>query len=149
MRSTILIILTLILSAVAQEIGCGPLPVDNLVVDIEPALPSVVTETGHPIAKLDHEFRMAMLLLTWAAVIIGFMSLLLKARVRSRAIMKIFGTTIVVTAAVFVVVVGIEDTGPVMGLLGTVIGYVVGKQQTPDPKGDPDHIEDDHKHGLS
>ena len=44
-------------------------------------------------------------------------------------ILRFFGTTLIIVMAVFLVVAGYSDKqiGPVMGLLGTIAGYLLGK----------------------
>jgi hypothetical protein len=50
----------------------------------------------------------------------------------SHDILKLFGTMIIVISAVFLVVAGYSDTqiAPVIGLLGTIAGYLLGSKDT-------------------
>ena len=45
------------------------------------------------------------------------------------AVLRLFGTTIIIVGALFLIVAGYTETqmGPVMGLLGTIAGYLLGK----------------------
>lgn len=54
-------------------------------------------------------------------------------------VLKLFGTLIIVISAVFLVVAGYSDTqiAPVIGLLGTIAGYLLGRESTPEVKKDP------------
>lgn len=47
-------------------------------------------------------------------------------------VLKLFGTIIIVISAVFLVVAGYTDTqiAPVIGLLGTIAGYLLGREST-------------------
>ena len=49
------------------------------------------------------------------------------------SILRLFGTTIIITGALFLIVAGYTETqmGPVMGLLGTIAGYLLGKNSNP------------------
>lgn len=56
-------------------------------------------------------------------------------------ILKLFGTILIVISAIFLVVAGYSDKqiAPVMGLLGTIAGYLLGKNTTdPNDKKPPD-----------
>ena len=46
-----------------------------------------------------------------------------------QAILRIFGTIMILISALFLVVAGYDDTqiAPVLGLLGTIAGYLLGK----------------------
>lgn len=50
-------------------------------------------------------------------------------------VLKLFGTIIIVISAVFLVVAGYTDTqiAPVIGLLGTIAGYLLGRESTAEP----------------
>jgi len=49
------------------------------------------------------------------------------------AILRMFGTIVIIVSAVFLVVAGYNDKqiAPVMGLLGTIVGYLLGKEPRP------------------
>lgn len=51
-------------------------------------------------------------------------------------VLKLFGTIIIVISAVFLVVAGYTDTqiAPVIGLLGTIAGYLLGRESTIETK---------------
>lgn len=48
-------------------------------------------------------------------------------------LLKIFGTTLIVVMAVFLVVAGYSDQqiSPVIGLMGTIAGYLLGRSSNP------------------
>lgn len=50
------------------------------------------------------------------------------------SVLKIFGTILIVIASIFLVVAGYSDKqiAPVMGLLGTIAGYLLGKETKKD-----------------
>ncbi|WP_157267552.1 hypothetical protein [Azohydromonas aeria] len=52
--------------------------------------------------------------------------------------LRVFGTLLIIVAALFLVVAGYDDKqiAPVMGLLGTIVGYLLGKSDQPTKKDD-------------
>src|SRR5687768_325818 len=48
----------------------------------------------------------------------------------SESVLRIFGTVLIIVISVFPVVAGYTSTqiAPVMGLLGTIVGYLLGKE---------------------
>ncbi|MFI5304451.1 MAG: hypothetical protein ACHQYP_06610 [Nitrospiria bacterium] len=48
----------------------------------------------------------------------------------AETVLRTFGTVLIIISAIFLVVVGYNDTqiSPVMGLLGTIAGYLLGKE---------------------
>jgi uncharacterized membrane protein len=55
---------------------------------------------------------------------------LIRSGIKTEAVLRIFGTILIIMLAVFLVVAGYTDTqiAPVMGLLGTIAGYLLGKE---------------------
>jgi uncharacterized membrane protein len=50
-----------------------------------------------------------------------------------QAVLRVFGTILIITVSVFLVVAGYNSNqiAPVMGLLGTIAGYLLGKDTEP------------------
>ncbi|HUW44928.1 MAG TPA: hypothetical protein VMW50_03940 [Dehalococcoidia bacterium] len=72
-----------------------------------------------------------------AVLVFGIFVLLLAAYLirigkSSESVLRIFGTVLIVVVSVFLVVAGYTSTqiAPVMGLLGTIAGYLLGKETT-------------------
>ena len=78
----------------------------------------------------------AVLLFGVFAIVIS--ALLIKWGKSSEAVLRIVGTIMIIVAALFLVVAGYSDKqiAPVMGLLGTIAGYLLGKS-TGDDKTPP------------
>ena len=72
-------------------------------------------------------------LLVFAIIVLWMMSSLIKKDKPAGPILRTFGTLLIIVAAVFLVVVGYGEAqiAPVMGLLGTVAGYLLGKSERP------------------
>lgn len=67
--------------------------------------------------------------LLFGLVVFALATYLLKAGKEFEAVLRVFGTIMIVFLAVFLVVAGYSDTqiAPVMGLLGTIAGYLLGR----------------------
>ena len=73
---------------------------------------------------------MSSVVLVFGIVVIGICAWLMrKSTPSSEAILRVFGTVLIITGALFLVVAGYSDKqmAPVMGLLGTLAGYLLGK----------------------
>ena len=69
-----------------------------------------------------------------AIVVFSLATYLIRKGVPSGSILKVFGTILIIFSAVFLMVAGYSDTqvAPVIGLLGTIAGYLLGKSTTAD-----------------
>lgn len=67
--------------------------------------------------------------LAFGLVVFFLATYLIKIGKEVEAILRVFGTIMIVFLAVFLVVAGYSDTqiAPVMGLLGTIAGYLLGR----------------------
>lgn len=73
---------------------------------------------------------MSSVVLVFGLVVIGICAALMRASKPSpEAVLRVFGTVLIITGALFLVVAGYDDKqmAPVMGLLGTLAGYLLGK----------------------
>ncbi len=73
---------------------------------------------------------MSGIVLVFGLVVIVICAALMRAsRPTPEAVLRVFGTVLIVTGALFLVVAGYDDKqmAPVMGLLGTLAGYLLGK----------------------
>ena len=73
--------------------------------------------------------------LLYGLITLGLMTFLLYKKKSAEAILRTFGVTLIITAAVFLVVAGYSESqiSPVMGLLGAIAGYLLGKGEKPHP----------------
>jgi hypothetical protein len=77
---------------------------------------------------------------------------LVRSGISHNAVLRVFGTILILVFAVFLVVAGYDDKqiAPVLGLLGTVAGYLLGRYERGDaeraaPERDRDEIEPDRR----
>lgn len=76
---------------------------------------------------------MSSAVLVFGLILVVLATYLLKIGRSADDILKLFGTLIILVAAVFLVVAGYSDAqiAPVIGLLGTIAGYLLGKHSNP------------------
>jgi uncharacterized membrane protein HdeD (DUF308 family) len=78
---------------------------------------------------------MSAVVLLFGVVVIAICAALMRdSRPSAEAVLRVFGTVLIIVGALFLVVAGYTDKqmAPVMGLLGTLAGYLLGK--TPSEK---------------
>lgn len=78
---------------------------------------------------------MSAALLVFGVVVLLLATYLIKVGKSSEAVLRIFRTILIIVIAVFLVVAGCSDTqiAPVMGLVGTIAGYLLGKESKEKP----------------
>ena len=71
----------------------------------------------------------SVIVLIFGFLVILLATYLIRVGKNTESVLRIFGTILIVLVAVFLVVAGYTDTqiAPVMGLLGTIAGYLLGK----------------------
>lgn len=67
--------------------------------------------------------------LIFGAVVLVLAGVLISRGERSSTILRVFGTILIIITATFLVVVGYDNAqlGAPLGLLGTIAGYILGK----------------------
>ncbi len=70
------------------------------------------------------------IVLLFGLLVIFLATYLIRKGINTEAVLRIFGTILIITVSVFLVVAGYTDIqiAPVMGLLGTIAGYLLGKE---------------------
>ena len=110
-------------SSVADDVSISPmLPFYK---NPEPA-PKTESKTQ---LLIDHTYQLSISLLIFTAATMALMAYLLYLRIPAASIMKVYGTFTIVCVAAFLVIAGYSETqiAPIIGLFGTVIGYILGK----------------------
>lgn len=77
----------------------------------------------------DDGLFLSLCLLVFSLFVFSLMTYLIKLGKQPDQILKVFGSVLIVVAAVFLIVAGYSEKqiAPVIGLLGTVAGYILGK----------------------
>jgi hypothetical protein len=89
----------------------------------------------------DDGLFLSLCLLVFSMIVFSLMTYLIKIGKQPDQILKVFGSVLIVVAAVFLIVAGYSEKqiSPVIGLLGTVAGYILGrsneKRNTHEPPG--------------
>lgn len=76
---------------------------------------------------------MSAVVLLFGVLVIAICAALMRdSRPSAEAVLRVFGTVLIIVGALFLVVAGYTDKqmAPVMGLLGTLAGYLLGKSPT-------------------
>lgn len=80
-------------------------------------------------AAYQDSFWLSVIILIFGLVIALVMAYLVKNNNEPESLLRSFGTVIIIIAAVFLIVAGYSEKqiAPVIGLLGTIAGYLLGK----------------------
>jgi hypothetical protein len=91
---------------------------------------------------------MSSAVLIFGLIVMFYAQRLIRAEKSGDAILRIFGTMMIIISGLFLIVAGYADQqiAPVMGLLGTIAGYLLGKDTKDTPKNAADLDRgDNHK----
>lgn len=82
---------------------------------------------------------MCSIILLFGLVVMGLSAWLLKAGKPAASVLRVFGTILVIMMATFLVVAGYDDKqiAAPLGLLGTIAGYLLGKDNDRPPDRKP------------
>lgn len=80
--------------------------------------------------SVTNAMTMSSVVLLFGLLVIFLATYLIRVGKNTEAVLRIFGTILIIMVSVFLVVAGYTDTqiAPVMGLLGTIVGYLLGKE---------------------
>jgi hypothetical protein len=78
----------------------------------------------------ENAMTMSASILLFGAIIIFLVAFLIKNGRNSESVLRVFGTILIIISTLFLIVAGYSDIqiAPAMGLLGTIAGYLLGKQ---------------------
>lgn len=108
----------------------------------QPVAHAVVVQAPDPEVSVpawwsnQNAMTMSSVVLIFGVVVIAICAALMRSsRPSPEAILRVFGTVLIITGALFLVVAGYTDKqmAPVMGLLGTLAGYLLGKGASDEP----------------
>jgi len=106
--------------------------INNEIEAVKNSLNTTVHETNQNIEwwSATNAMTVSSAVLIFGVMIFVLATHLIKSGKSADAVLKIFGTILIVISAVFLVVAGYSDKqiAPVMGLLGTIAGYLLGKE---------------------
>tara|TARA_R110002124_G_scaffold103352_2_gene252315 strand:+ start:160 stop:552 length:393 start_codon:yes stop_codon:yes gene_type:complete len=98
----------------------------------EPIVDSTATVTAAADAALQSSFLLSCSILIFGLVVLFLIGYLIKVGKDPEDLLRSFGTVLIIIAAVFLIVAGYSEKqiAPVIGLLGTVAGYLLGKSHS-------------------
>lgn len=93
------------------------------------ALKESPTFDAHLQRAYDESFALSGMLLGFGFLMVLVMAYLIRLGKEPESLIRTFGTFLIVIAAVFLIVAGYSEKqiAPVIGLLGTIAGYLLGK----------------------
>ena len=113
--------------------------IDKQLADLDTKLETVssgmgAVSTGPLWWSTQNAMTMSSVVLIFGIVVIAIAGLLIWRGHSGTAVLRILGTILILVMAVFLVIAGYNDQqiAPVMGLLGTVAGYILGKERPAD-----------------
>jgi hypothetical protein len=126
--------------------------IDRQIDALQATTPTVqaMTEVQPPTAPTPwwtttNAMTMSSIVLVFGLIVIAICAGLMRpSRPTAEAVLRVFGTVLIITGALFLVVAGYDDKqmAPVMGLLGTLAGYLLGKAPA---EGENSAVERDRK----
>ena len=77
-------------------------------------------------------FWLSCILLSFGFLVVSVVAYLIKQGKDSEVLLRSFGTILIIISAVFLIVAGYSEKqiAPVIGLLGTIAGYLLGKSSS-------------------
>lgn len=87
--------------------------------------------------SVTNAMTMSSAILIFGLVVLVLATYLIKKGIAPEAVLRIFGTILIIVIASFLVVAGYSDQqiSPVIGLLGTLAGYLLGKETKENKEG--------------
>ena len=100
---------------------------------LETSQPSAPPTGAEAWWSVTNAMTISVVVLVFGLLVLLLATYLIKAGKSSEAVLRIFGTVLIVLVSVFLVVAGYTSNqiAPVMGLLGTIAGYLLGKETKP------------------
>ena len=93
--------------------------------------PAAELEKSHPgWWSVTNAMTISTIILVFGLMVLALASFLIRSGSSADSVLRVFGTILIVIGAIFLIVAGYGDTqiAPAMGLLGTIAGYLLGKE---------------------
>lgn len=106
------------------------------VVDVQPNYQSdAMTQSAY-----DSSFLLSCIVMGFGVFVLMCITYLIRSDRQIETLLRPFGTILIIIAAVFLIVAGYSENqiAPVIGLLGTIAGYVLGRNEEAKPKVETD-----------
>ena len=85
-----------------------------------------------PIWSAHNAMTVSSVVLIYSLIVLALATYLIRLGKSSESVLRIFGTILIISSSVFLIVAGYtnQQIAPAMGLLGTVAGYLLGKESS-------------------
>lgn len=107
---------------------------------IPPAPPDTLSTDSNNLAQIQYAKTMSIYILAYGAVLSLFSGIIaIMTKGWNQEATKVFTVTVIVTAGLFLMTAGYssEQIAPMYGLLGTIVGYLLGKANSSEQKPRP------------
>ena len=100
---------------------------------LETSQPSVPSTGAEAWWSVTNAMTISAVVLVFGLLVLLLATYLIKVGKSAEAVLRIFGTVLIILVSVFLVVAGYtnDQSAPVVGLLGTIAGYLLGKETKP------------------
>jgi hypothetical protein len=85
-----------------------------------------------PIWSAHNAMTVSSVVLIYSLIVLALATYLIRLGKSSESVLRIFGTILIISSSIFLIVAGYtnQQIAPAMGLLGTLAGYLLGKESS-------------------
>lgn len=103
--------------------------------EVENAKQHKATEEANltkPIWSAQNAMTVSSAVLVYSLIVLALATYLIRLGKSSSSVLRIFGTILIISSSIFLIVAGYtsQQIAPAMGLLGTLAGYLLGKESS-------------------
>jgi hypothetical protein len=86
--------------------------------------------SSKPIWSAQNAMTVGSAILVYSLIVLALATYLIRLGKSSSSVLRIFGTILIISSSIFLIVAGYtsQQIAPAMGLLGTLAGYLLGKE---------------------
>jgi hypothetical protein len=90
------------------------------------------SNSSKPIWSAQNAMTVSSAVLVYSLVVLALATYLIRLGKSSSSVLRIFGTILIISSSIFLIVAGYtsQQIAPAMGLLGTLAGYLLGKESS-------------------
>lgn len=90
------------------------------------------SNSAKPIWSAQNAMTVSSAVLVYSIIVLSLATYLIRLGKSSTSVLRIFGTILIISSSIFLIVAGYtsQQIAPAMGLLGTLAGYLLGKESS-------------------
>lgn len=90
------------------------------------------SNSAKPIWSAQNAMTVSSAVLIYSLIVLSLATYLIRLGKSSSSVLRIFGTILIISSSIFLIVAGYtsQQIAPAMGLLGTLAGYLLGKESS-------------------